>query len=380
MTPQEMADQLAKLDYDYWKDKALEKVPSNIDSRQGSIISDSLAPSAYSFAEVILYIRQWILDSYTQTATNQYLDYRGQERGLTRIAASNAVVTGRFLDRDGKPAAVVVGDRFASIGPLPFFYAVSKVNDDGTGQLTSETTGDAPNHYIGQILPITPNDDVADAQIIEISVPARNVETDDEFRKRILANYNVNAYGGNVADYQDMVAQLHTVGAVQIYPTWAGGGTVKLVILDNDFSPPSEQLIHDVQAAIDPQDMPGDGYGLAPIGHTVTVIGPTERKIDVVVTVQTDGSVQVNEVRTQINDAIEGYFDSVRRTWGSMDISHRSYTLRILRAQIIAAILRIPGIINATDLTIAGGDVDIKMTSTGTLSELPVVGEVTVNG
>lgn len=380
MTPQEMADQLAKLDYDYWKDKALEKVPSNIDSREGSIIYDALAPSAYSFAEVILYIRQWILDSYTQTATDQYLDYRGQERGLTRIAASNAVVTGRFLDRDGKPAAVVVGDRFASIGPLPFFYAVSKVNDDGTGQLTSETTGDAPNHYIGQILPITPNDDVADAQIIEISVPARNVETDDEFRKRILANYNVNAYGGNVADYQDMVAQLHTVGAVQIYPTWAGGGTVKLVILDNDFSPPSDQLIHDVQAAIDPQDMPGDGYGLAPIGHTVTVIGPTERKIDVVVTVQTDGSVQVDEVRTQIKDAIEGYFDSVRRTWGSMDISHRSYTLRILRAQIIAAILRIPGIINATDMTIAGGDVDIKMTSTGTLSELPVVGEVTVNG
>lgn len=380
MTPQEMADQLAKLDYDYWKDKALEKVPSNIDSRQGSIISDSLAPSAYSFAEVILYIRQWILDSYTQTATNQYLDYRGQERGLTRIAASNAVVTGRFLDRDGKPAAVVVGDRFASIGPLPFFYAVSKVNDDGTGQLTSETTGDAPNHYIGQILPITPNDDVADAQIIEISVPARNVETDDEFRKRILANYNVNAYGGNVADYQDMVAQLHTVGAVQIYPTWAGGGTVKLVILDNDFTPPSDRLIHDVQAAIDPQDMPGDGYGLAPIGHKVTVIGPTERKIDVVVTVQTDGSVQVDEVRTKIKDAIEGYFDSVRRTWGNMDIAHRSYTLRILRAQIIAAVLRIPGIINATDLTIAGGDADIKMTSTGTLSELPVVGEVTVNG
>lgn len=380
MTPQEMADKLAALDFDYWKDKALDKVPNNIDSREGSIIYDALAPSAYSFAEVILYIRQWILDSYTQTATNQYLDYRGQERGLTRIAATAAVVTGRFLDRDGKPANVEVGDRFASIGPLPFFYAVSKVNDDGTGQLTSETTGDAPNHYIGQILPITPNDDVADAQIIEISVPARNVETDDEFRKRILANYNVNAYGGNVADYQDMVAQLHTVGAVQIYPTWAGGGTVKLVILDNDFSPPSEQLIHDVQTAIDPQDMPGDGYGLAPIGHTVTVIGPTERKIDVVVTVQTDGSVQVNEVRTQINDAIEGYFDSVRRTWGSMDISHRSYTLRILRAQIIAAILRIPGIINATDLTIAGGDVDIKMTSTGILSELPVVGEVTVNG
>jgi uncharacterized phage protein gp47/JayE len=380
MTPQEMADKLAALDFDYWKDKALDKVPSNIDSREGSIIYDALAPSAYSFAEVILYIRQWILDSYTQTATNQYLDYRGQERGLTRIAATAAVVTGRFLDRDGKPATVEMGDRFASIGSSPFFYTVSKVNDDGTGQLTCETTGDAANHYVGQILPITPNDDVADAQIIEISVPARNVETDDEFRRRILANYNVNAYGGNVADYQDMVAQLHTVGAVQIYPTWAGGGTVKLVILDNDYSTPSDQLIHDVQAAIDPQDMPGDGYGLAPIGHTVTVIGPTERKIDVVVTVQTDGSVQVVEVKAKIHDAIEAYFDSVRRTWGNMDIAHRSYTLRIIRAQIIAAVLRIPGIINATDLTIAGGDADITLVSTGKLSELPVLGEVTVSG
>lgn len=380
MTPQEMADQLAKLDYDYWRNKALEKVPDNIDSREGSIIFDALAPSAYSFAEVILYIRQWILDGYTQTATDQYLDYRGQERGLTRIAASKAVVTGRFLDRDGKSATVEVGDRFASIGSSPYFYGVSKVNDDGTGQLICETAGDGPNHYVGQILPITPNDDVADAQIIEISVPARKVETDDEFRKRILANYSVNAYGGNVADYQDMIAQLHTVGAVQIYPTWNGGGTVKLVILDNDYSTPSDQLIHDVQAAIDPQDMPGDGYGLAPIGHTVTVIGPTEHKIDVVVTVQTDGSVQVAEVKAKIHDAIEAYFDSVRRTWGNMDIAHRSYTLRILRAQIIAAVLRIPGIINATDLTIAGGDADITLVSTGKLSELPVLGEVTVNG
>ena len=54
---------------------------------------------------------------------------------------------------------------------------------------------------------------------------------------------------------------------------WNGGGTVKLTIIASDFTAPSTELIRQVQTAIDPEQNHGEGMGLAPIGHTVTVTG-----------------------------------------------------------------------------------------------------------
>ncbi|MDK7075495.1 baseplate J/gp47 family protein, partial [Lactobacillus gasseri] len=93
------------------------------------------------------------------------------------------------------------------------------------------------------ILPVTPNDLLSWAEITEITAPARDVESDDHLRARLLSSQSWIAHGGNVADYLDMTSKIDEVGAAQIYPTWNGGGTVKVVILNNNLMPASASLV-----------------------------------------------------------------------------------------------------------------------------------------
>lgn len=63
---------------------------------------------------------------------------------------------------------------------------------------------------------------------------------------------------------------LRGVGGVKVTPVWKGGGTVKLTIVDGNFNAPIEGEIAKIQQVIDPQKR-GLGYGIAPVGHKVTV-------------------------------------------------------------------------------------------------------------
>ncbi|HEK5039664.1 TPA: baseplate J/gp47 family protein, partial [Clostridioides difficile] len=71
------------------------------------------------------------------------------------------------------------------------------------------------------------------------------------------------------------------VGGVKVYPVWNGGGTVKLVIINSNFKVPSTDLVNLVQEEIDPLQNQGEGLGLAPIGHRVTVEGVTSTTINI---------------------------------------------------------------------------------------------------
>lgn len=379
MTPEEYAAQLEKYDFNYFIDEALSHVPNTIDTRQGSIIYDALAPVAYSYAEIAMNLRNIIVDTFTQTATGEFLDYRGAERGLKRYEATNAEATAEFKDANNQNVVVEIGDRFASIGATPFFYTVTKINGDGTAQLTCESSGSEANHYVGQILPITPNDELATAAITSISVPARDAESDEDFRQQILEAPSDVAYGGNIADYQKMVSELGDVGAVQVYPIWNGGGTVKLVILNNSFDIPSLQLVSEVKEAIDPTDVSGEGYGLAPIGHVVTVVAPTAANVNIKVDLELDPAVDHGAVINSTKQALSDYLLTLRKSWDKLPAGSRNYKLVVYRSQILATILKTPGIINATNLLLNNSDQDIQLTMTNTTSQLPLLGEVTIN-
>jgi uncharacterized phage protein gp47/JayE len=379
MTPSDYAAQLDSMDLDFFISRALDNVPDTVDKREGSIIYDALAPVAYDYVQLRMFLQQMLLMSFTETATDDFLDARGQEKGLTRNAATYAQVSATMTDSSGAPALVEVGDRFSSVGAEAYIYDVTDTDDQGIVKLTCETAGTEPNHYVGTLLPVTAQDQFGAAAITDVTVPARDAEADDDFRARILATSNSVAYGGNVADYQRMIVSLGTVGAVQIYPTWAGGGTVKLVIIDNDFEMPSADLVTETQQAIDPTDAHAGGYGLAPIGHTVTVVAPTARTIPVTLTLDVDATTDMATATAAAKVAIATYFDKTRRKWGTLANGSREYALSVYRSQIMGAVLGVAGVVNVTDITLEGKDADVQLVYTRSKSELPVLGEVTVN-
>lgn len=382
MTPEELSKQVEARDFQYYLKQMLDRVPDDIDKRQGAIIYDAISPAAEVMALQSLNLSNIVKETYVKTADNEFLDYRAVEHGTSRQLATSAQVKAKFLDSKGNSIDnVEVGDRFASLGDNPIFYKVKSINDDLTGILEAEETGTRPSGYLGQVLPVTPNDILSWAEIIEVTIPAKDDESDDHLRNRLLSNDSWIAYGGNIADYLDMLSKISSVGSAQVYPVWQGGGTVKLVILDNDLMPASVELLTQVKNEIDPPDSPGLGYGLAPIDHTVTVVAPEPITVDISTNVEVDTQVDIETLKPKILAAIEDYFKLRRVAWSQINkTTGRGYELTIYRSQILAAIMKVTGVVNATIPTLNDVDDDIALKFTNELSQLPVVGEVNLNG
>lgn len=381
MSPNGLIAEFQSKDYDYFLRKMLDAVPDNVDKREGSIIYDALAPAALVMGQQSLDMANVIKETYIKTASGEFLDYRAIEHGTSRYPATQTEAKAKVLNDKKEPLDnVQIGDKFASIGDSPIFYVVTKINSDLTIELTAETAGSSANSYIGQVLPVTPNDLLSWAEITEITAPARDVESDDHLRARLLSSQSWIAYGGNVADYLDMTSKIDEVGAAQIYPTWNGGGTVKVVILNNDLMPASASLVQKVKNTLDPEDKQAEGYGLAPIDHSVTVTAPEKLIVNVDISVKLDDTKVTRYVKDSITKAVEGYFQSLREDWADINQKlGRGYQETIYRSKILSQVMLTEGVVNAKLPSLNGKDADIDLIFNNEKSQLPVVGTVTIN-
>lgn len=373
MNPEEIGNYLEEYDYEYFINQALSKVPEGIDTREGSIIYDALAPTCYQLAAFIMQLKNVLLETFVVTATGEYLDYRAQETGLERIEATKAIVRARLTREDGSPFSVAMGSRFSSIGDDPVYYTVIAAEEEGIFRLQAEIAGESGNKYIGVLLPLNNFNGLAEAMVTEILIPARDTETDEELRKRIIDSKEIVTFGGNITDYYYLTSGIQGVGAVQIYPVWNGGGTVRLVILDDTYKAANEVLVERVQQMIDPTSNQ-QGIGYAPIGHQVTVATPTNKTIDVEFELTLNLGVSYPQLADTIHQVIEDYFDKVRRGWDER--TDAGYECWVFRSQITAAILSVLGVANVQGLKLNGLEADVQLELSNDKQELPLLGEV----
>lgn len=372
----EIGKELEKYTYLYFLENALSRVPDDIDCREGSVIYDALAPACYELGAFMLQLKNVVLESFVQTASGQYLDLKGIEVGIERIQATKAIVRGKFLKQDGTAMEIPLGDRFSSVGDNSMVYVVTEKIASGEYLLTCQTEGTKGNHYLGILLPLGNYTDLMEATVNEITIPARDVETDDELRQRILSAQSDIAFGGNVADYIRFTTAIDGVGACQIYPVWAGGGTVLVVIVDNAYDSASETLIDKVQEAIDPRHE--EGRGVAPIGHTVTVKAPERLMVDVSFKLTPLHGFTVEQLKDTLTEAIENYFLSLRKKWGIIQEDY-TYQLWVFRSQLISVLMNVPGVANVQDLTLNGEEKDLFVQCDNSKQELPYLGEVVIS-
>lgn len=383
-----IGDYLEVYTFDYLMEQALLQVPNTIDKRQGSIIYDALAPACYRLADFYNNLRNVYKDTFAETATGESLDYRVAEQGIARYPATYAIKKAYFASATEQPMSIPLGARFSTISDInPITYAViaayaeDGVVQPGYYQLKCETAGVVGNEYSGTLTNITYVQSLAAATMSDLINPARDEETDDELRTRYFEMVNQKAFGGNIAQYDQELKEISSVGDVQIYPVWDGGGTVKLSIVDTQHHKCSEDFIAIVQNLIDPENasgVSGTGLGIAPIGHQVTVVTPTEYTANISATVVLMSGMSIGQVTTPIEEAIEVYFDSLRKNWGVSD-EYNDYSLGIYISRITAAILTVPGVANVTNVKINGSSSDVTLTETATTQQLPVVGTVTIN-
>ena len=335
----------------------LEKNP-NLDTREGSVIYDALAPAAVELQNLYIQLDTVLNETFADTATREYLIKRAAERGIAIDEATYAIRKGEFnID-------VPIGARF-SLNTLN--YVVTEKISDGVFRLQCETAGYVGNTESGNLLPIDYIDGLETAVLTDVLIPGEDEEDTEHFRERYFDSLNEQPFGGNIADYKSKVGAIDGVGGVKVYPTWNGGGTVKLVIIDSSYQEPSSTLIADVQEAVDPEDKQGNGTGIAPIGHIVTVVGCTDSVVNIQTSVTLQSGWDWAAVLPYVNEAIDSYFAELSSNWADLD----NIIVRI--SQIEMRLLNLEGVLDVADTKLNGAAQNLVISA----DCIPVRGEVT---
>lgn len=334
--------------YEIILQRMLDRVSNTIDKREGSIIYDALAPAAAELQIMYLQLDGILNETFADTASRDYLIKRAAERGTIPNAATNAILKGVFnID-------IPLQSRF-TLDPLN--YVVTERISAGVYGMTCETVGVIGNQKFGKLIPIDYIEGLTSAELTELLIPGEDEEDTEVFRARYFVGLNSQAFGGNIADYKERTISLAGVGDVKVYPTWNGGGTVKLVIIDSAFNLPTAELIAFVQTEIDPVQNQGEGLGIAPIGHVVTVEGVTQTTVNISTVIAFQSGWAWADVEPYARVIIDTYFDELSLSWGE------NANLIVRTSQIELRLLNAPGVI------------DISNTTINTLSQNLVLGE-----
>lgn len=346
-----------EMTFDFLLDSMLARVPDTIDKREGSVIYDALAPVAAELAKAYIELDVIMDETFVDTASLQYLMLRCKERAVPILDATAAVIEGTFT-----PASLELAEglRF-NCGDQN--YVIREKISDGVYQLECETPGEAGNLYSGLLLPIQYVDGLQTAQITGLLIPGEEADDADTLRQRYYNSLDSLSFGGNVADYKEKVNLMAGVGGVKVEPVWNGGGTVRLTIIDSEWHAPSETLIEQVQTAIDPTQNNGEGLGLAPIGHVVTVRGVANREVSVSTVITFGTGWSYENAKTQLDQALEEYFLQIAQEWADEELS----IVRI--SQIENKLLNLPCVIDITDTTIDGKDANLTLA----FEEIPIL-------
>lgn len=383
-----LSEYLQKYTYDYILTEALSKVPDNVDKREGSIIRDALSPCCYEAAKHILYLADIIEQTYIETANGLWLDGRVIEGGITRDPATYAKKLGVFKTQLDEPCQISIGQSFSTVGDTILNYTAVQVyaNEDGdvvpgSYIMQCNTVGSVGNSYIGRIAPNDYIEKLASAEITTLLYPGEEEESDDSLRERFLANLMKTAFGGNIAQYRQWAKEIPGIGGVQVYPVWAGGGTVKLSIIDTDYNSCSSEFCQTILEKFDPENSGGEtglGLGIAPIGHKVTVSTPLPRTINVSGKITLLPGYKLETLMPDIKATLENYLLSLREAWENSD-DENNYSVTVYLGRINFAILNVKGVSSAYELKLNETDTDIKLTETSSLQEIPVLGTVSLD-
>ena len=340
--------------YEEILERMLARVSDKFDKREGSVIFDTHSPTAIELQLLYVELNTLIAEAYGDSASREFLIRRCKERGITPYEATKAILKGEFTPKN----IDVTGQRF-NISSLNFIV-LEKIAD-GEYQVQCETPGIVGNQQLGTMIPIEYIEGLETAELTSVLIPGEDEEDTEDLRKRYFDSFNEKAFGGNVQDYLEKTNAIPGVGSTKVTRVWNGdirpadmiptakvktwyegiigtldqevalwlsnvymaaaekklttGGTVLLTILNSDYGVASDTLIQTVQNTIDPAENAGEGYGLAPIGHVVSVKSAKEVTVTLKTKITFDTGYSWSNLQNSIDTAVQDYLLELPIWW-----------------------------------------------------------------
>lgn len=342
--------------YEYILKRALSRISSNVDKRQGSVIFDAVAPACAELAQIYISLENVLEASFADTAPREYLILRAKETGIKPYDATFSVCRGIFN------IEIPIGTRF-NIDKINF-KVTEKINDNEY-KLQCETAGSEGNKHLGTLVPIDYIQGLSTAELTEVIIPGEDEESTEDFRQRYFEEVQSEAFGGNASSYKTWVKEMEGVGMAKA-ERGSKGGYVNVYITTPDLSAPSEELLKSIKEKLDPKEQEGLGAGIAPIGHIVTVKAAEAFNISVSVTLSLNEDYTIEGIKSTIMEKLKSYINNVNKKW-------ENESIKIYSAQLLVEILNISGINNISLLTINGGSyINVPSNSLAEISSLEV--------
>lgn len=389
--------------YEKIRNRMLARVEDNLDKREGSLIWDTHSPTAVELQILYIELDTILREIYGDTASREFLILRCKERGIIPYPQTHAVLKGVFT-----PENIDVSGRRFNIGTVN--YLVTEKIADGEYRVQCETAGITGNQYLGSMTPVTYISGLETAELTEVLVPGEEEEETEELRQRYFDSFAERAFGGNVRDYLEKTNAIAGVGRTKVTRVWNSGiapaamippervsawyeetaaaldgevknwldlvyhaaaakklttgGTVLLTIIDAAFNAASDGLLQTVQNTMDPEESAGEGDGLAPIGHVVSVQSAKEIAVTVKAELTFDTGYGWDNLQGMIDEAVSGYLLELRKAWADAAF------LVVRLSQIESRLLAVPGIVDIRHTSLNGAEDNLILGA----YEIPVFG------
>lgn len=312
----------------------------DVSTGEGTLIDHAFRGAAAEFEQA--YIELGLIDrnGYAETADREHLVLRARERGIVPFPASKAVWGAEFN------TDVALNTRF-SAGELT--YLCTERIDAKKYRLVCEQGGTRGNIKHEGLSPIEYVDGFDFGELTELLVPARDEEETEAFRTRYISAVSmVQAFGGNRAQYREMMLGTEGVGACKIYRVTENEKRIRVYFLDSGYKTPNAALVSDVQEIVDPLGRQGAGEGMAAIFHVVDVYPCAPETVNIEAKITLDNGCVWEDLLPAIRERVDGYFLELAKCWENEEY----ITVRVLKVN--AAVAGVEGVIDVQDTVLNG--------------------------
>lgn len=323
--------------------RMLGSISNEYDKSEGSFFYDATRPAAIEFENKDKEIQKVADKLDIENLEGEELErFIYQRTGIPRKPATKATTIVIITGQEG--AKISKGDLVGA--DTVNFISMEDKTIDLTGQMEvlveceePGTIGNVPAGAIKYFPVSIPG--LVDVYNPEAVTNGYDVESDTELRQRYYEKLQRPAKAGNKYHYEQWAKEVVGVGGVRVVPRWNGPLTVKVIIIDSNGQPASEDLVDRVFNHIE---------GERPFGANVTVISATPVTINISVTLVLVEGYEELQVKENISKNISEYLKSI-----AFKTDYVSY------AQIGSIILDTDGVLDYSDLLINSGMANIPI-------------------
>ena len=320
---------------------------------EGTFEYDVLASNSIEFAKTQVELEQAYKAAFGDTSWGEYLTMIAGAVGVIRRAATYAIGKVKVIGK----GTVYAGSVFATPGGVRF-EALTETAVEGEAEIDIRclSSGKAGNVPAGSITLIPMSIPGITAVVNEAETyDGFDEESDEELRTRYLIKVRKPATSGNPWHYIEWALEVPGVGSAKCQRTWAGPNTVRVIIVNSNFEPASDELVQKTFEHIEQA---------RPIGARLTVI--SARPVPINIEAKIVGRVDIESFK----ESVQSYFKELDYLIMSMELA--DYYVSV--AQIGKRLVADGGVsdYDTNKLLLNGAEANVAMG----VDEIPVIGAV----